>query len=90
MIPEPVEKNGPCPPGYRKSLDSKFCEPDPSISVVHPALPKIGACPTDWNEKGNYCVAESDDPTNVKVKEQDKPCGADFTQQGNYCVQKVV
>jgi hypothetical protein len=51
--PLPLQKQGPCPSGYRES--GGYCAPASSRASV--AIPKErGHCPAGFMQSGNYCI----------------------------------
>ena len=48
----PIEKNGPCPSGYRQS--GNYCVANDSNPKT--VIPKTGSCPSGYRQSGNYCI----------------------------------
>ena len=78
--PQPVIRNGVCPPGYW--ISGNYCTP---TAGSRPAIPKVGACPPGYWQTGNYCVARPDARPAVPKK---GVCPAGYVQNGEYCLKR--
>jgi hypothetical protein len=79
LNPQPIQKIGACPGGYRTS--GQYCLPGEQARL---AMEKRGACPSGYATSGAYCLAGAQArPALPKIG---TTCPSGWSTSGDYCL----